>query len=586
MTEPLSWTGARWVLHEGSATHVARIERETGLAHTAARCLAGRLDTAQDARGWLAPSLDQLHDPYAMLGMEAAVARLRAALDRRERIRIITDYDVDGTTSSLILQAALRVLQPDAAISYHIPSRFDEGYGFSVRAAEQAAADGIGLVVTADIGVRDHASVAAARDRGVDVLVCDHHLPAGASVPPGALVLCPPQDGCSYPNPSLAACGVSLKLAQALLASHPKLERILRSMLKLAAIGTVADLVPLTTLENRAIVALGLEELNRGPHHAGLRALLDVCRLQGGALGARDLGFRIGPRINAAGRIAEASLVVQLLTSRDESEARELADRLDALNAQRREIQRSLAKRALEQLGPEPPPFVVVAGTEEEGWHRGVVGIVASRVKDEAHRPAAVVSVQGALAVGSVRSIAAVHAVRALDSVADLLLKYGGHPAAAGFTVRTADLDALRARLCDFVVQHADPTELVPTRRVDAVLEASDVDRALLADLRRLGPHGMGNPRPALLVRGVQPRNAVVRGQERSLLKFSILPPGSGWVDAIWWGQAERLEQVQAGPIDVLASLGENVWQGRSTLQLEVRDARDATPRPPAGSAG
>jgi single-stranded-DNA-specific exonuclease len=342
-------------------------------------------------------------------------------------------------------------------VSYHIPSRFDEGYGFSVRAAQQAAEDGVGLVVTADIGVRDHAAIEAARSRGLGVLVCDHHLPAGAAVPQDAIVLCPPQAGDAYPNRSLAACGVSLKLAQALLREHPKRDGVIRSLLKLAAIGTVADMVSLGTLENRAIVALGLRELAQGPHHPGLQALLEVSGLTGGdaRIDEAALGFRIGPRINAAGRVAEATLVVQLLTERDPARARALAERLDALNTERRDIQKRLVEGCLAAIPDPPPPFVLLSGREDEGWHRGVVGIVASRVKDELERPVAVVSIQGEWAVGSVRSVGGVHAVRALDSVSDLLAKYGGHPAAAGFTVRTADLDALRERLSAFVAEVA-----------------------------------------------------------------------------------------------------------------------------------
>jgi single-stranded-DNA-specific exonuclease len=276
---------------------VAALRAHTGLSEPAAQVLALRWDgdDLPGAAQWVAPSLDHLHPPGAMLNMDAAVDRLRSALRRKEKIRVVTDYDVDGTTSSLVLQAALKLVEPQLDVSYHIPSRFDEGYGFSVRAARQAADDGVGLVVTADIGVRDHAAVSEARSRGLGVLVCDHHLPAGAAVPPDAIVLCPPQAGDSYPNRALAACGVSLKLAQALLRDHPKRDAVVRSLLKLAAVGTVADMVSLGTLENRAIVALGLRELARGPHHPGLQALLEVSDLA---------GARVTDRRGGAGGIA------------------------------------------------------------------------------------------------------------------------------------------------------------------------------------------------------------------------------------------------------------------------------------------
>lgn len=309
-----SFTGARWELAAAAPDAVRALEGR-GLSAIAARCVAVRWGDV-DPTSLFEPSWSHLHDPYTMLGMEAAIDRLRHAISKGERVRIVTDYDVDGTTSSLELQAALRIVAPHLVVDYHIPNRLTEGYGFSVDAATAAADDGVGLVVTADIGVRDHAAIDAARARGVDVLVCDHHLPAGADVPTNAIVLCPPQKGDTYPNPFLAACGVSLKLADALLRDHPRREDVLRSMLKLAAIGTVADMVPLLSLENRAIVHLGLRELNGGRHHPGLAALLSVCNLKG-ELTERDLGFRVGPRINAAGRVSDAKLVVELLSCRD-----------------------------------------------------------------------------------------------------------------------------------------------------------------------------------------------------------------------------------------------------------------------------
>ena len=435
------------------------------LSSVAARVVANRI-ASDPAYEWRRPTLDDLLDPALMFGMDRAVARVRQAVSRGERVRLITDYDVDGTTSSLILQATFKIAGarssgPQLQVDYHIPDRFEDGYGFSVKAAETAVRDGVDLIVTADIGVRDHAAVNAARAGGVDVLICDHHLPSGAAVPDNAIVLCPPQAACDYPNRHLAACGVSMKLAQAVLADHPKYPAILDSLLKLAAIGTVADLVPLTTAENRAIVSLGLDRLNRGPHHPGLAALLAVSKNGDGAIGETDLGFGVGPRINAAGRVAHARMVVDLLTCRDPIQARKMARALDDLNTERKNIQRRLTTAALALVTDEPDPFVVVAGPEEEGWHRGVVGIVASKIKEKVFRPAAVLSIQGDFAVASVRSIPGVHAVEALDSVSDLLVKYGGHPAAAGFTVPTDKIHELRRRLGEFVSATTTADQLV-----------------------------------------------------------------------------------------------------------------------------
>ena len=281
---------------------------------------------------WFSPRLTQLHDPMLMLGMEKAVKRLEFALQTNQRIRIITDYDVDGTTSSLILQATLRILRPDVALDYHIPGRFDEGYGFSTLAAQRAVDDQIDLIITADIGIRDQAAVNVAQENNVDVLICDHHLPPGSDIPTGAFVLCPPQKDCEYPNPHLAACGVTLKLAQAMLQKNPRFELIFKSMLKLAAIGTVSDMVPLTTAENRAIVSLGLIELNEARHGAGLEALLSACKATRGQIDEGTIGYQIGPRINAAGRMADAKIIVEMLNCRKPQQAKQLAKKVDDMN--------------------------------------------------------------------------------------------------------------------------------------------------------------------------------------------------------------------------------------------------------------
>jgi single-stranded-DNA-specific exonuclease len=571
----ISLTGATWAPLAVPTEHVERMRSRIRLSPVAARIAA--LRWGAEERPELDPEIAHLADPHRMRNMEAAVDRLKRSVRDGEKVRVVTDYDVDGTTSSLILQAALKLAgggSPGADVSYHIPDRFTEGYGFSVAAADAAADAGVGLIVTADIGVRDHAAVQRARERGVDVLICDHHLPAGAIVPEGATVLCPPQQGCDYPNPYLAACGISLKVAEALLAGHPKRADVVRSLLKLAAIGTVADLVPLTTLENRAIVALGLRELNRGPHTVGLQALLDASRLEPGRIDESALGYRIGPRINAAGRVADAKLVVELLTCRDPVRAAALAKEIDRLNTERRDIQHRLADEAIAQVGSDPAPFVVVAGPEEQGWHRGVVGIVASKIKEAVHRPVAVVSIQGDRAVGSIRSVPGVHAVRALDSVRDLLEKYGGHPVAAGFTVPTVHLDRLRERLCAYVRETAG-TALDHVREVDAEVESSQLDDGLHRELERLGPFGQGNPRPRLVVPGVRAQRIEVKS-DKGLLKFRIPRPGGREVEAIWWDHAEHAPAVASGAVDLLGELGEHHWNGNRRLQFTVQDARIA----------
>jgi len=570
-TARLSMTGQRWKIATDDPTRIARLSHRLGVPPMVARVLARR-SPEDTLEAWLHPSLDHLHDPSTMLGMDKAVERIRRAVADGERIRIVTDYDVDGTTSSLILQGVLRILGAGDRLDYHIPHRFDEGYGFSRTAAEAAVKDGVGLLLTADIGVRDHEAVRCAAQGGTDVIVCDHHLPAGESVPDAALaVLCPPQEGCSYANPALAACGVSLKLSQALLVLHPRREAYLRSFLKVAAIGTVADVVDLSTLENRAIVSLGLDGLRKGPHTPGLAALLQVSGIsydldRGWHLDAGDLGYRLGPRINAAGRLESANAVIALLDEKDPSTARERARQLDALNQERQGIQRRLVTAALAQLSASPPPFAVLWGPEEDGWHRGVVGIVAARLREEIHRPVAIVAVSGDEARGSVRSVPQVHAVHALDAAKDLLIRYGGHPAAAGFTVRTRDLPALAERLAAWTATQVDAEALVPELELDATAPPEVLDWPVIEGLQALGPFGKGNPPPLLRVpclpTGIRPL-----GDRHLALQ-------AGPVEAVWWNGRVHAQALAQGPVELAAEPGIHRYKGRTLRRLTVRDAR------------
>ena len=534
--------------------------------------LRGVLDLDQ-ADTLMRPSLEALHDPYKMRGMDIATTRLKEAVAENHHVRAVTDYDVDGTTSSLILQATLKALGHQNT-SYHIPHRMEEGYGFSVQAAEQAAAEGVSLLLTADIGVKDHESVRRAHALGVDVIICDHHLPPEADVPQEALaVLCPPQEDCSYPNPHLAACGISLKVAQAMLANHPLSDRLIGSMLKLAALGTVADVVDLGNAENRAIVSLGLEALNRGPHSQGLTALLQNCDLQPGRIDSQDLGFRVGPRINAAGRLASATTVVELLTTRDPGEARRLAGALEQMNQDRRKIQDKVLNEALEQLPEEPPPAVVARGRESEGWHRGITGIVAARLRDRFHRPAVVITETSEGAVGSMRSTPKVHALNLLDAASEHLERYGGHPQAAGFSLQTQSIAAFEARLSQAVLDQVKGVLPPPERTADLRLESREINAGVLDSLAPLAPHGKGNPVPRIWIQ--QARISDVRVLKDRHLKARLHRPGREKIDLIWWGGAEHRSAFdEGGSLDLLGTLSWNHWQGRSTLQITLEDAR------------
>ncbi len=568
----LSLTGRQWHLLDSPEEIREQLQKERNLHPLVASCLslsAGR----DDPDSWLAPDWSHLHPPELMRGLSTAVDRIQKAVRDEAHIRIVTDYDVDGTTSSLILQHSLRLLGARGSLSYHIPNRFKEGYGFSVQAAEAAAEEGVSLILTADIGVRDHDAVSRAAELGVDVIVCDHHLPEGEAVPKHALaVLCPPQKDCDYPNPDLAACGVSLKLATALLQHHPRHSEIIQSMCKLAAIGTVADVVSLSSLENRAIVALGLEGLNRPPHAPGLQALLDVSGLKIGQIVASDLGFRIGPRINAAGRLESATAVIELLNQRDPMEAARQAAELDQVNQRRRSVQDQLTQWAEKQLDAESN-FGCVWGNEDEGWHRGVVGIVAARLRDRTHRPAAVVSVQGEWARGSIRSTPGIHAVSALDSVSDLLERFGGHPAAAGFTVHRERLPALAEGLNAYASGQLEGKTQTPQLQITAQVPVATLNSDVISSLHKLGPFGKGNPAPVIALETLVPN--WVRPMGKNHLRIDL-----GVLDAVWWNGAKHASEL-TGEVELAGTLGFNTWKGQRKARLTLEDARPATRQEP-----
>jgi single-stranded-DNA-specific exonuclease len=580
MSTRLSIHTDTWTLPPNDSEALTSIQSALGCSKELAQCLLARgLNSPEKAKSFLAPSDSHFHDPSQVLNMPAAVERLHSAIALGEQIRVVTDYDVDGTTSSLILQSTLKILGGQD-VSYHIPDRMKEGYGFSVLAAEKAAADGVNLIVTADIGVKDHAAVARATELGVEVLICDHHLPAGAAVPEQALVLCPPQAGCDYPNKSLAACGVSWKLACAMLDNHPKKDAILKSMLKLVAIGTVADVVDLACPENRAIVSLGLQQLNQGRHTAGLSALLKVSGLTPGAISSGDIGFRIGPRINAAGRLASATTVVELLSQRDPAAAEILAKSLDEMNTERRHIQDRILKEAMAQVQSENPPLIVVSGRESDGWHRGVTGIVAGRLRDHFGCPALMITLTETGCVGSMRSTPAVHAVDLLGQAKDYLLRYGGHPAAAGFSLEERNLEAFEACLLEGVKALSDGSAASPTRNMnpsfnaDLRLDSADLTLQLVKDLSVLEPHGKGNERPLMWIGPV--RLAGLKTLKDKHLKAG-LRVGNDWVDLIWWNSAEHLEAIQGmKQVEIMGQLEINRWQGREKVQILVETLREA----------
>ena len=506
----------KWAFKTADASSIDRLAEELianstlglktrRLASTLARLLVMRgINDCESAERFLAPSLGHLHSPYLMSGMKAAVDRLDAAIERKEGILIYGDYDVDGTTAIVILKTAIELCGGSA--DFHVPHRIKEGYDLRGDVIERAAAAGIHLIISVDTGIRAFAAAATAHRLGVDLIVTDHHLPGQDGMPTALAVVNPNQPGCDYPCKALCGAGVAFKLAQALmerrLTSRDQ-EPLLKSFMKVVAIATIADAVPLTG-ENRVFAKLGLEAL-RSAVNPGLKALLEVAQVGGRPLTSGEVGFRIAPRINAAGRMDIARDVIELFSVKDVIRARELANKLDQLNADRQAEERRILEAIDSRFGQEPAllnSFCLVI--DGDGWHRGVIGITATRVVERYCRPTLVISRDGDQAHGSGRSIRAFHLLNALESCARLFTRFGGHAHAVGFSMPAANLPELCTHLDAYARAHLTLADFEPVLDLDAELEFDQITSELFQALRRLEPFGMGNPEPVFASRDLR----------------------------------------------------------------------------------
>jgi len=557
----------RWMIPEVDARAVTRLAEELSLSPLVARLLVLRgLKEPAAAAAFLAPHLSHLHDPFLMADMRAAVARLRQAIERREKILIYGDYDVDGTMAVVVLLTALRAL--GAMVDAHIPHRLADGYGMRLPVVEQAQADGYSVVLSADTGVREHEVLTRARELGLDCIVTDHHLPDNR-LPPACAILNPLRDDCPYPEKNLSGVGVAFKLAQALLGERLT-ERHLQSYLKLVALGSIADVVPLLG-ENRVIAHFGLAGL-REPCQAGLAALLAVSGLKGRPITTGDVAFRLAPRLNAAGRMENARDVVNLFTTSDPARARALAERLEALNRERQLVEEEILA-AIAGLMEEHPErarryTLVFAG---EGWHRGVIGIVAQRVVDRYHRPALVIGVEEGVGVGSGRSIRGFHLLGALRQARDLFERFGGHAQAAGFALPAHRIPELEMRFERYTHSVLAPDDLEPVLRVEAEVRLEEINRELYEQVQRLEPCGFGNPTPVFATRqalvAMPPR--LLKGKH---LKLRVAQEGKAF-DVLGWQMAEQATGLAGGQmLDLAFTLDEDVFQDTVTLQLILKD--------------
>ena len=597
-----------WTVHTVDADAAARLTEAVGCPLAIASLLIGRgIRDEAEARKFFNPSIDDLHDPMLMLGMAAAVARIQQAVLDGEAILIYGDYDVDGTTATVLLKTAIERIatkEKPARVTYHVPHRLREGYGMQTGVLGQAAAAGIRLVISVDTGIRAFAAAAEAKTLGLDLIVTDHHLPDDVvGVPEAVAVVNPAQEGCPYPFKSLCGAAVAFKLAHAILAAAAETDtereslnkRLIPSFLKLVALATIADSVPLEG-ENRVIAALGLREL-RNPVQAGLRALMEVAQIPANrAPTATEVGFRLGPRINAAGRMDIASDVVELFLTRDATRAMELAQKLDRLNNERRATE----ARALETIdaqletmrgddGAFLPECIIL---DDSDWHRGVLGILASRVVDRTGRPALVMTHEDGQAHGSGRSITGFHLLDALTRIhevtnhaaeanGELFTRFGGHAHAVGFSLPSERVDKLRERMRTYGASLLTESILIPSLECDAEVRLCDLTQEFFDWLTRCGPFGVGNRDPVFSTRALT-LNAEVRiikerhiclemGSDGITERLSAL----GWSRGSEWVERSRTLDLKAGSrIDIAYRLKARANPQFPGLELELVDLR------------
>jgi single-stranded-DNA-specific exonuclease len=556
---------------EAAALNLAN---ELKVSPVTARLLAMRgLIDPDEASRFMNPSLDQLYDPYRLAGLECAAERLMAAIASRERIAVHGDYDVDGITSTVILRRAIELLGGN--VGHFIPERLTDGYGLQPGTIDRLHAEGVKLIVSVDCGIRAPEAARRARDLGVDLIITDHHEP-DAELPDACAVVNPKRHDCTYPDKNLAGVGVALKLVQAICGKAGK-SAWLPAFVKIAAIGTLADVVPLVG-ENRVIAKLGLQMLTKGPHKVGLRALFEAAGLTGKTIDSYHIGFMVAPRINAAGRMSTPDIATRLLLAADEGmadEAKALAEQLEAENTRRRQEDQDILARAKKIVETDPEvgahSVLVVAG---EGWHRGVIGIVASKLVDTFYRPAIVLSIDGDITHGSCRSISGFDMLGCLESCAPIMKRFGGHKAAAGLQLDTSRIKEFRLA----VNRHADavlgPDDLRPRLWLDGPLEFHDLNERVMSEFAALAPFGPGNPRPRFHTGPV----AIVDGprllKERHL-KMSVKQNGR-LLRAIQWNAADRETALLAKKdgVEIAYTVEENEYQGNKYVELRVEDFR------------
>ena len=550
-----------------------QLERELNISAAAARMLVVRnIQSAEEARAFIRPSLDKLHDPFLMKDMDKAVERLHQALTQNENILIYGDYDVDGTTAVAVMYRFLSPLT--SRLDYYIPDRHNEGYGVSQQGIDYAAERGCTLIITLDCGIKAVEKLAYAKSKGIDVIVCDHHTP-GDELPTAVAVLNMKREDCPYPYKDLSGCGVGFKLAQAYTQQYGLPFDNLLPLLQLLAMSIASDIVPITG-ENRILAHYGIKQINQAPF-AGISAVIDVAGIEAKKLTINELVYKLGPRINACGRMKSGRAAVELLLTDDATFARQQAEEVNQQNEERRDCDTETTREALAML-EEDATFAQRRSTVVYAphWHKGVVGIVASRLIETYYRPTIVLTAgEDGIISGSARSVGGFDVYAAIDSCLDLLTNFGGHKYAAGLSMHIDNLPAFRERFEKYVATHIREDQLQPTLLVEAELELADITPAFYNVIRYLEPFGPGNPRPLFATRNlINHRDTRVVGKTGEHLRLDVTDRAYA-ITGIAFGRAEMAKHIQNGnPVDICYELDENTFNNRTTIQMMVQDIK------------
>lgn len=537
------------------------------------------ITTVDEAERFFHPSLRYLHDPFLMPGMDRAVERLNKALGSKERILVYGDYDVDGTTAVALVYKYIRNFYSN--IDYYIPTRDDEGYGISNAVIDMAAEQGVKLIIILDCGIKANAEIAYARSLGIDFIICDHHVP-DEELPDAVAILNPKLEGSTYPCSHLSGCGVGFKFMQAFAMSNALAPADLEGMLDLVAVSIAADLVPMVD-ENRVMTYHGLRRLNSNPN-LGLRAIIRICGLTGKEITISDVIFKIGPRINASGRMQSGREAVELLVARDSTDALHRARAIDQYNRDRKELDKRITEEAndiISQRGEAEADKKALV-IYNKNWHRGIIGIVASRLTELYYKPSVVLTLSNGLATGSSRSVQGFDVYRAVESARDLLENFGGHTYAVGLSLKEENIPEFSRRFEEYVAKNILPSQRQPLLEIDAVITFSEITPTFFAMLNRFNPFGPGNQKPVFCTRNVKDfGTSKLVGRRSEHIKLELVDDTSGKVyNGIAFNMARHFEHIHAGiPFDICYTIEDNKhYPGGGALQLQIKEIRPARP--------